>query len=133
MAGIATVLGVGGILFAWIAGPELLTILYRPEYAEHWHVMVWFMVVAWMSYISQFLGTAMTSARYFVHQIPLFATVVLAIAGASYLLVPRLGLTGAVLSNLVGAVVQVLGSILVLAFALRRKPELIPAIDQPTA
>jgi hypothetical protein len=75
----------------------------------------------------------MTSARYFVHQIPLFATVVLTITGASYLLVPRLGLTGAVLSNLVGAVVQVLGSILVLAFALRRKPQLVAAVDHSLA
>ncbi len=133
MAGIGTVLGAGGVAFAWIAGPELLRILYRPEYAEHWHVLVWFMVVAWMSYISQFLGTAMTSARYFVHQIPLFATVVLAIAGASYVLVPRLGLTGAVLSNLVGAVVQVFGSILVLTFALRRKPQLVASVDQSAA
>lgn len=121
MAGIGTVLGGGGILFAWIAGPELLRILYRPEYAEQWHVLVWFMVVAWISYISQFLGTAMTSARYFVHQIPLFAIVVLAITGASYLLVPRMGLTGAVLSNLVGAIVQAVGSILVLSFALNRR------------
>jgi O-antigen/teichoic acid export membrane protein len=129
MAGIGTILGAGGILFAWIAGPELLRILYRPEYADQWHVLVWFMVVAWMSYISQFLGTAMTSARYFVHQIPLFATVVLAIIGASYLLVPRLGLTGAVLSNLIGATVQVLGSIFVLAFALRRKSSLVPAVQ----
>lgn len=133
MAGIGTVLGAGGILFAWMAGPELLRILYRPEYADQWHILVWFMVVAWMSYLSQFLGTAMTSARYFVHQIPLFATVVLTITGASYLLVPRLGLTGAVLSNLVGAVVQVLGSILVLAFALRRKPQLVAAVDHSLA
>ena len=133
MAGIGTVLGAGGVLFAWMAGPELLRILYRPEYAYQWHILVWFMVVAWMSYLSQFLGTAMTSARYFVHQIPLFATVVLTITGASYLLVPRLGLTGAVLSNLVGAVVQVLGSILVLAFALRRKPQLAAAVDQSLA
>ena len=133
MAGIGTVLGGGGILFAWIAGPELLRILYRPEYAEQWHVLVWFMVVAWMSYISQFLGTAMTSARYFVHQIPLFATVVLAITGASYVLVPRLGLTGAVLSNLVGAIVQVLGSILVLAFALRRRSGLDGTVEESPA
>jgi len=133
MAGIGTVLGAGGILFAWIAGPELLRILYRPEYAQQWHVMVWFMVVGWMSYIAQFLGTAMTAARYFVHQIPIFATVVLAIAGTSYLLVPRLGLTGAVLSNLVGAIVQVLGSILVLAFALRRRSQLVRAVEESPA
>ena len=130
MAGIATVLGVGGILFAWMAGPELLRIVYKPEYADQWHVMVWFMVVAWIGYICQFLGTAMTSARYFVHQIPLFVAVVLAITGASYLLVPRMGLVGGVLSNLVGAIVQLAGSVLILGFALRRNSRLVSAANQ---
>jgi O-antigen/teichoic acid export membrane protein len=126
MAGIGTVLGAGGILVAWIAGPQLLRIIYRPEYAEQSKVLVWFMVVAWVGYLGQFLGYAMTSARYFVHQIPLFVVVALAITAGSYWLVPRMGLTGGVLANLIGVTVQLLGSMVILSTALIRNSRELP-------
>jgi O-antigen/teichoic acid export membrane protein len=111
LLGIGTLVGAGGIVVARVAGAELLTILYRPEYAALSHVLVLFMVVAWISYLGQFLGYAMTAARYFVHQIPLFVIVALAITAGSYWLVPRMGLKGAVLATLVGVSVQLIGSI----------------------
>jgi O-antigen/teichoic acid export membrane protein len=114
LLGIGTLLGAGGIVLARVAGAELLTILYRPEYAALAPVLVLFMVVAWLSYLSQFLGYAMTSARYFVHQIPLFAIVALSITAGSYWLVPKMGLKGAVLATLVGVTVQLIGSIVIL-------------------
>jgi O-antigen/teichoic acid export membrane protein len=111
LLGVGTALGAGGVLVAWVAGPQLLTIVYRPEYAAQAHVLVWFMVVAWISYLGQFIGYGMTSARYFVQQIPLFVVMALAITAGSYLLVPRMGLMGAVLANLIGVTVQLIGSI----------------------
>ena len=119
---IGSVLGVGGILVAWIAGPKLLAMLYRPEYAAESRLLVWFMVVAWMGYLAQFLGTAMTSARLFVHQIPLFALGVLAITVGSYWLVPRMGLQGAIVASMAGILVQLLASVAVLAYGLIRIP-----------
>lgn len=119
LLGVGTVLGAGGVLVAWVAGPELLRILYRPEYANHSRLLVWFMLVAWISYLSQFLGTAITAARIFVYQIPLNAAAALAIAAGSYWLVPRMGLTGGVLAILVGVIVQLIGSIGLLLYGLR--------------
>jgi O-antigen/teichoic acid export membrane protein len=119
LLGVGTVLGAGGMLVAWIAGPEVLRILYRPEYASHSRLLVWFMLVAWISYLSQFLGTAITAARIFVHQIPLNAAAALAIAAGSYWLVPRMGLTGGVLAILAGVTVQLLGSIGLLLYGLK--------------
>jgi O-antigen/teichoic acid export membrane protein len=119
LLGVGTVLGAGGMLVAWIAGPEVLRILYRPEYASHSNLLVWFMLVAWISYLSQFLGTAITAARIFVHQIPLNAAAALAIAAGSYWLVPRMGLTGGVLAILVGVTVQLIGSIGLLLYGLK--------------
>lgn len=118
LLGIGTVLGLGGIFFAWIAGAKLLTIIYRPEYATESRLLVWFMVLAWMGYLSQFMGGAMTSARLFVHQIPLFAMGVLVIAAGSYWLVPRMGLEGAIIAAMAGILLQLLLSIAVLAYGL---------------
>jgi O-antigen/teichoic acid export membrane protein len=120
LLGVGTILGAAGMLVAWIAGPEVLRILYRPEYASHSGLLVWFMLVAWISYLSQFLGTAITAARIFVHQIPLNAAAALSIAVGSYFLVPRMGLTGGVLAILAGVVAQLIGSIGLLFFAFRR-------------
>ena len=53
-----------GILVALVLGHELLTVLYRPEYAEHTAVFVWLMVAASVGYVASFLGYGMTAARY---------------------------------------------------------------------
>jgi O-antigen/teichoic acid export membrane protein len=119
LLGVGTVLGAAGMLAAWIAGPEVLRILYRPEYASHSGLLVWFMLVAWISYLSQFLGTAITAARLFAHQIPLNAAAALSIAVGSYFWVPRLGLTGGVLAILAGVVAQLIGSVGLLLYAFR--------------
>jgi O-antigen/teichoic acid export membrane protein len=124
LLGVGTILGAAGMLVTWIAGPEILRLLYRPEYASRSNLLIWFMLVAGISYLSQFLGTAITAARLFVHQIPLNAAAALAIAIGSYLLVPRFGLTGGVLAILAGVVAQLIGSVGLLLYALRtnRKP-----------
>jgi O-antigen/teichoic acid export membrane protein len=124
LLGIGTVLGLGGIFVAWIAGAKLLAIIYRPEYATESRLLVWFMVLAWMGYLSQFLGGAMTSARLFVHQIPLFAMGVLTISAGSYWLVPRMGLQGAIIATMAGVLLQLLASIAVLSYGLMNAPQL---------
>jgi O-antigen/teichoic acid export membrane protein len=118
LMGIGTVLGAGGILVAWIAGPKLLVLIYRPEYAAESRLLVWFMVVAWIGYLGQFMGGAMTSARLFTQQIPLFALGVLSITVGSYLLVPRMGLQGAIIASIVGLTIQLVASAALLAYSL---------------
>jgi len=124
LLGIGTVLGLGGIFVAWIAGAKLLAIIYRPEYATESRLLVWFMVLAWMGYLSQFMGGAMTSARLFVHQIPLFAMGVLTISAGSYWLIPRMGLQGAIIATMAGILLQLLASIAVLAYGLMNVSQL---------
>jgi len=121
---IGTVLGVGGIIVAWVAGAKLLVIIYRPEYAAESRLLMWFMVVAWIGYLGQFLGYGMTAARLFAHQIPLFAVGVLTIAVGSYWLVPRMGLQGAIVASMAGVTVQLLASAAVLAYGLVNLPKL---------
>jgi O-antigen/teichoic acid export membrane protein len=117
LLGIGTVLGAGGIFVAWIAGPKLLAIIYRPEYAAESRLLVWFMVVAWIGYLGQFMGSAMTSARLFAQQIPLFALGVLTITVGSYWLVPRMGLQGAIIASIVGLTIQLVVSAALLGYS----------------
>lgn len=124
LLGIGTVLGVGGIVVAWVAGAKLLALIYRPEYAAESRLLVWFMVVAWIGYLGQFLGCGMTSARLFVHQIPLFAVGLSIIGLGSYWLVPRMGLEGAIVASMAGVLFQLLASAAVLGYGLIQLPEL---------
>ena len=123
LLGIGTVLGAGGIVVAWIAGPKLLAIIYRPEYAAESRLLVWFMVVAWIRYLGQFMGSAMTSARLFVQQIPLFALGVLSITLGSYWLVPRMGLQGAIIASIVGLTIQLIASAAILGYSVMKLRE----------
>ncbi len=120
LVGIAALLGGVGVLVAVVAGRQILTLLYRPEYANHTDLFVWLMVVAGIAYISSFLGYGITAARYFRIQMPLFAAVVITSAIACLWLLPKFGLLGAVIALLVGAIVQVIISSGVVLYAIHR-------------
>ncbi len=80
LVGIAAVLGLAGIGVAVFFGHLLLTVVYRPEYAEHTDVLVAMMVGGAMSYIAAQMASAITSARCFGPQIPVLASSVPAAA-----------------------------------------------------
>src|SRR5262249_36547476 len=92
---IGAVLGLTGVLVVWIAGREILALIYTPEYAGRSEVLVVLMVSAGLSAVASFLGYGMTAARRFAVQAPLFVLVALATLLASVLFVPSVGLVGA--------------------------------------
>lgn len=116
------VLGVAGVLISLVAGPWILTILYRPEYSQYSDVLVWIMVSAGIGYVASFLGYAMTAARYFHHQAPLFLIVTLSTTIGCVFLVPTNGLIGAALAVLIATIVQLVISVFVVVLALRQLP-----------
>lgn len=120
LVGIATLLGSAGVLVAAFAGRQLLSIIYRPEYAEHTNLFVWLMVAAGISYISSFLGYAMTAARYFRIQMPLFSAVTATSSLACFWLLPKYGLLGAAIALIIAAVVQIGISLGVIIYALQK-------------
>ena len=119
LLGIGLGLGTGGVLVAIVAGRPLLTLLYRPEYAEQVHVFIWIMVGAGIGYVSAFLGYAMTAARYFVCQLPLFIVTTTTTAAACYLLVPSYCLVGAACATVIATTVSLVGSAVIVAHAMR--------------
>jgi O-antigen/teichoic acid export membrane protein len=122
---ISAAVGGAGILLAAYLGRPLLTFLYRRDYADYANVFVWVMVAAAISYISSMLGYAMTAARIYRAQVPLFAASCLGIAATCALLVKAHGLLGAAFALVVGASISALGAGGILMFhPTRRKSPL---------
>ncbi|MEG4166347.1 MULTISPECIES: oligosaccharide flippase family protein [unclassified Microcoleus] len=120
LVGIGLMLGGAGVFLAIVAGREILTLLYKPEYAERADLFAWLMVVAGMGYVSSFLGYGMTAARYFQVQMPLFGLVTGISAIACLRLIPTMGVQGAVIALIIGAIVQAVFSVGVIVYALQR-------------
>lgn len=114
-------IGLCGIIVAKVAGREILTFLFRPEYAERADLLPWIMLVGSIGYLAQFLGFGMTAARYYHSQVFLFILANISVAVASYVLVPRQGLRGAIFAMLISAVAQLVGSVIILMMGLRNR------------
>jgi O-antigen/teichoic acid export membrane protein len=125
--GIGAILGGAAILVALVAGRDILTLLYRPEYAQQKDLFVWLMVAAGLGYISSFLGYGMTAARYFRIQIPLFAAATVTAAIACLWLIPIMGSLGAAIALILAAIVQAIFSLGVIAYALHKIPPSVEA------
>jgi O-antigen/teichoic acid export membrane protein len=112
-------LGAGGALLSAFAGGPILAALYRPDYARAASVLVWLSVAAGFTYAGSFLGYGMTIAGAMRSQTPLFVIVLLCTALGCLVLVPRFGVSGAAMSMGFGALIQVLGSMVIVRRALR--------------
>lgn len=126
LAGMGAMLGGTAVLVAIVAGQEILTLIYRPEYAQQADLFVWLMVAAGIGYVASFLGYGMTAAQYFRIQIPLFVAVTGTSAIACLWLIPRMGLHGGAIALILAAIVQTIFSLGVIFYALRkldRNPE----------
>ncbi len=115
-------LGLGAIAITQIAGAQILTVVYKPEYAQYADLLVWLMVAAALDYVASFLGTAMTSARYFRSQVPLFICTASLLAIACFYCIPLWGLNGIAFAIILANVVRTLLCLVVLAHALWHNP-----------
>jgi O-antigen/teichoic acid export membrane protein len=93
--GLGGALGATGVLLAMAAGHQVLTFLYRPEYARHADVFVWLMAAAGLQYAYVFLGTAVNAMRRFTIQLPIQALSLLVTLFLCLCLVSGHGLKGA--------------------------------------
>ncbi len=105
---IGVLLGGLSVLVAAIAGKQILTILYRPEYAEQGSLFLLLMIAAGIGYVTSFLGYGMTAAQYFRVQMPLFTVAIGISALACFWLVPDRGLIGAAIASIIGLAIQLL-------------------------
>lgn len=111
----AAATGIIGLIAVKVAGTQILTLLYRPEYALHVKDFFWLMAAGAIMNISSVLGVAMTAMQGFRQQawihLGCFATGLV----ASFLLVPSMGISGAAFSVLIIATAGLIGYALQLA------------------
>jgi O-antigen/teichoic acid export membrane protein len=98
--------GAVGVVVSVLAAGPLLRLLYTAEYAAHGTALVIVMLAAGIGYIASSLGYAVTAAREFVAQIPIYVLVAASVAVCSAVLVPPFGVIGATWALVAGAVVQ---------------------------
>jgi O-antigen/teichoic acid export membrane protein len=110
-----------GVPLTFLVGRPLLTLLYRPEYADHVGLLALFVGIAGLSAIGWFIFCGLTAARTFRVQVPIyFAQMVIVVAGAA-LFVPLYGLIGAGIALLLSAIAVVLGGLWAMHLVLRRR------------
>ncbi len=120
LIGLSVALGLAGVAGAALLGRFVLSVMYRPEYAEYNSLFVAVMGAGIFSYIGTTLGYIMTSARAFGPQMPLLAAVAATSAAASWTLIPAIGLPGAAAAIALAACVQIGGAVLILSRTMAR-------------
>jgi O-antigen/teichoic acid export membrane protein len=113
-------LGGCGMLLSRLAGREILTILFRLEYAERADLLPWIMVVGGVVYMAQFAGFGLTAAGYYNSQVVLNILANLSLLAGCYWLIARQGLLGAIFAMLIAAIVQLAASVIILIAAARK-------------
>jgi len=119
------ILGIAGLAVARFLGARLLTIVYGNEYAAHSQVFRVLILATAIYCLACMFTSAITAARCFRIQVPLYALVVGSNALACALWVPTAGLAGGAAAMVVAAMVQlVLGAVVVvsLLWAYAKRP-----------
>jgi O-antigen/teichoic acid export membrane protein len=101
--------GAIGIGAALTVGKEILTMLYKPEYAERQDVFVWLMVASGIYYLVILLQNSLTAARSFNVQPAMMLTAVVILLLVCAIAVPRYGMLGASVAFATGMLIQLVG------------------------
>jgi len=102
----AGAIGMGGVIVAVAAGRPILQRLFGAEYAAEADTFTWVMVAGAAAYIASAMSYAMIAARRLRIQPVIMLASLAATLGLGLVLIPRLGLTGAAVAMLGGALVQ---------------------------
>jgi O-antigen/teichoic acid export membrane protein len=119
MVSLGAVVGMAGVGIAVFFGPALLRLVYRADYAQYANVFIWLMVGGAFAFVASMLGYAMTAARVFRPQVPLFLGTTVVTALACWTMIPRWGLAGSAYALLIGTIVSCAGSAYIVAHSLR--------------
>lgn len=106
----AGIVGISGLLLAAIAGRPVLSLLFGPEYAAESHAFLWMVFAGTLGFIASTLGYAMTAARQFRQQVPLFLGVLVLLTLSCIVLVPAFGLKGAAWAWALSSAAQLVAS-----------------------
>jgi len=113
-------IGAVGMIVAQFAGREILTMIFRPEYAERADLLPWIMAAGAILFMAQFVGFGLTAAGYYYAQVlPNILATISLVATCNWLIAHH-GLFGVILSMLIAALVQLVTSAIVLIVETRK-------------
>lgn len=121
LIGIGLVIGVAGVILVVFAGKQILTILYKPEYACEMSVFVLLSIVVGLRYAYVFLGTALSAMRQFHVQFPIHAISLGFLVLLCIFFIPSKGLTGAAWAMMGSVVIEGIAYGGVLIFYIRKE------------
>jgi O-antigen/teichoic acid export membrane protein len=118
--GIYSLLGFLGVLVSIVIGKRLLTIMFTADYGQHNWVFVQLTIAGLVLFLFSLANTALTTARRFAIQLPLYAIAAIACGLSAFLLVPRYGMLGAAWSLLICYTVGFIGCMAAMVLPMRR-------------
>ena len=113
-------IGVVGMIVSEFAGREILTMIFRPEYAERADLLPWIMAAGAVLFMAQFVGFGLTAAGYYYAQVLPNVLATISLVATCNWLIARHGLFGVILSMFVAALVQLITSTIVLIVETRK-------------
>jgi len=113
-------IGVVGMIVSEFAGREILTMIFRPEYAERADLLPWIMAAGAVLFMAQFVGFGLTAAGYYYAQVLPNVLATISLVATCNWLIARHGLFGVILSMFVAALVQLITSAIVLIAETRK-------------
>lgn len=108
--------GTAGIVASRVAGAQILTLLFRPEYASHVDSLMWLMAAGVLMNITGILGVAVTAMHAFRPQVWVHLSCAVAGLASSLLLIPSHGVQGGAISVVVMSAVGLAGFSLLFLF-----------------
>ncbi|MDA2118208.1 MULTISPECIES: oligosaccharide flippase family protein [Bacillus cereus group] len=112
---------VSGMLVTMMWGENILEMLYTKDFAQYNQLLVVLMIYFGLSYITSFLGFALTAMRNFKIQPYLIGTVVMTNLVCNWFLVPTSGMMGAAYSMIITSCVQIFVSTIACYFTIKKK------------
>lgn len=106
-------IGILGALVALLMGEFILKLVYTETFVQYNNILIFVMIAGIFSYASSFLGYGLTSMRLFKVQPYLGSIWVVTSIIASFILIPKFGLTGAAVTLIIGSITQFTTSLVV--------------------
>ena len=109
-------IGALGVSLSILMGRELLSLFYKPEFAQHSDLLVLVMVLGTLEAICSALGVGLTAARLLRVQVPVVMIALATTALAGWELIPQYGIRGTTWAAILGMSVWVMAYALVITY-----------------
>lgn len=117
LAAVGVAITLIGVPASWLLGRQILTLLYRREYADHVGLFALIVAGGGINAIGAFVVCGVSAARSFRAQVPVNLLSTATVIVSCMILVPMYGLYGAAMAFLLSSIVAVIGDIAALQLA----------------